>query len=98
METELDPILGNWYRNMESGRLFEIVAIDGDSIEIQYFESEVEEIDIDNWYEQPLEMAAEPEDWSGPFDDLVADDFGDSGEGTQPMKWNNPTDEIESGI
>ncbi|MCP5419656.1 MAG: hypothetical protein H6970_04690 [Gammaproteobacteria bacterium] len=75
---ELDPIVGNWYRNADSDLEFEVVAVDEDAqtIEIQYAEGEVEEIDLDTWSEMPLEAIEAPEDWSGPFDDLDLDDLG----------------------
>ncbi|MBL8258400.1 MAG: hypothetical protein JNM60_01135 [Candidatus Competibacteraceae bacterium] len=68
--SDVDPIIGNWYRNEETGNDFEVVALDEDAqtIEIQYFDGEVEELDLDAWYELPLEMIEAPEDWSGPFD------------------------------
>lgn len=54
--SELSPTVGNWYRNLEDNRLFEVVATDEDdgTIEIQYFESEIEELDIDTWGELAL--------------------------------------------
>lgn len=97
MATEIDPVVGNWYRDSESERTFEVVALDEDegSVEIQYFEAEVEEVDIDSWYEMSLEIAAEPEDWSGPYDDLERDDFGDTEEPMRPEDWGNPLEEVE---
>jgi hypothetical protein len=97
MATEIDPTVGTWYRNQESDRTFEVVAIDEDegTVEIQYFESEVEELDIDSWYDMDLEIAAEPEDWSGPYDDLERDDFGDTEDPTHPESWGGPLEEIE---
>lgn len=76
--SDVDPIIGNWYRNQETGNDFEVVALDEDAqtIEIQYFDGEVEELDLDAWYEQPIEAIEAPEDWSGPFDELEADDLG----------------------
>ena len=64
--SELIPTVGTWYRNLEDGCLFEVVATDEDdgTIEIQYFESEIEELDMDTWEEMELEMTAAPEDWS----------------------------------
>jgi hypothetical protein len=97
MATELDPIVGNWYRDTDTDRTFEVVAIDEDdgAVEIQYFESEVEEIDIDQWYEMELESAAEPEDWSGPYDDLERDDFGDTDEPVHPERWSGALSDLE---
>ncbi|MEJ2360661.1 MAG: hypothetical protein P8Z75_04420 [Gammaproteobacteria bacterium] len=91
MATELDPVVNNWYRDQESDRTFEVVALDEDegTVAIQYFESEVEEMDVDNWYDMDLELAAEPEDWSGPYDDLERDDFGDTDEPMHPENRSN---------
>lgn len=76
--SDVDPIIGNWYRNEETGDDFEVVALDEDAqtIEIQYFEGELEELDLDAWYELPIESIEAPEDWSGPFDELEPDDLG----------------------
>jgi len=97
MATELNPIVSSWYRDQESERVFEIVALDEDdgTIEIQYFEGEVEELDIDNWYDLSLAAIAAPEDWSGPYDDLVPDDFGDTEEPIHPETWASPLDDID---
>ena len=68
------PSIGDWYRQKESGTLFEVVAHDDDdgTIEIQYFDGTVEEMDIEDWESQwedgALESAEPPEDWSGSVD------------------------------
>jgi hypothetical protein len=36
----------------------------------------LEEIDLDAWYELPIESIEAPEDWSGPFDEMESDDLG----------------------
>ena len=75
---DLDPIVGNWYQNLDTQSQFEVVAFDEDAqtVEIQYFDGEVEEIDLDSWYEMVLEPIEPPEDWSGPFDEIDPDDLG----------------------
>src|ERR1700743_2654073 len=79
------PIVGEWYRG-GTNELFEVVAIDDqdETIEIQYFDGSVTEIDFESWYEQLreglLEAADAPEDWSGAVDVEVEDldrDFED---------------------
>lgn len=97
MDEHPEPAIGQWYRNQEDNRIFEVVALDEDegTIEVQYFESEIEEIDLDTWYEIPLENIAEPEDWSGPYDDLEADDFGDTEIVRQSEQWHNSIDELD---
>src|SRR2546430_16987669 len=67
------PAIGDWYR-LNGGALFEVVALDDDdgTIEIQYFDGTVEEMDIEDWDAQwedgALEPAEAPEDWSGSGD------------------------------
>jgi hypothetical protein len=67
------PGIGDWYR-LNGGALFEVVALDDDdgTIEIQYFDGTVEEMDIEDWEAQwdegALESAEAPEDWSGSVD------------------------------
>jgi hypothetical protein len=67
------PGIGDWYR-LNGGELFEVVAVDDDdgTIEIQYFDGTVEEMDVDDWNAQweegALEAAEAPEDWSGSVD------------------------------
>ena len=97
MEEHPEPVIGQWYRNLEDEQIFEIVAIDENesTIEIQYFESEVDEIDLDSWYEIPLESIAEPKDWSGPYDDLEDDDLGDIENIRHNDDWSNSLDEYE---
>lgn len=67
------PIVGQWYRG-NTNELFEVVAIDDEdeTIEIQYFDGTVTEVEFDSWNEQLLDelidMANAPEDWSGAID------------------------------
>ena len=75
------PSIGAWYR-LTGGELFEVVALDDDegTIEIQYFDGTVEEMDREDWEAQSedgaLEAAEAPEDWSGSVDVEGADDDG----------------------
>ncbi|GMW07535.1 MAG: hypothetical protein QY320_00400 [Gammaproteobacteria bacterium] len=67
--TEITPTIGNWYRH-ENGELFEVVARDETdaTVEIQYFDGTVEELDQDAWDELEIEEAEAPEDWTGSVD------------------------------
>ncbi len=70
--TSLRPSVGSWY-GLE-GERFEVVAVDEDdtTIEIQYFDGTVEEMDFDDWdihcEEGALEPVDAPDDWSGSVD------------------------------
>src|SRR2546423_13661162 len=81
------PAIGDWYRS-SGGALFEVVALDDDdgTIEIQYFDGTVEEMDIEDWETQwedgALEAAGPPADWSGPGDVPATGAGHGSGAGT----------------
>jgi hypothetical protein len=76
------PGIGDWYR-LNGGSLFEVVALDDDdgTVEIQYFDGTVEEMDMEDWESQwedgALESAEPPEDWTGSVD--VEDTDSDGG-------------------
>ncbi len=69
MKLEPTPRIGDWYRNT-TGETFEIVARDDDdeTLELQYYDGTVEELDAESWdyiHPEPIEP---PEDWSGSMD------------------------------
>ncbi len=82
------PVIDDWYED-ETGRRFRVLAVDEDdgTIEVQYFDGDVEEFDRDTWYQMDLESIEEPEDWTGPFDDLEADDIRDNYSTESPQEW-----------
>ena len=90
------PEIGNWYRGLD-GLIFRVVAIDDDetTIEIQYFEGEVDELDFESWDELGLESVAPPEDWSGAFDDLERDDLGYTDMNLRPEGQAFSVDDLE---
>ena len=69
----MKPTIGNWYR-ITGGDSFEVVAYDEDdgTIELQYFDGTVEEMDIEDWQAEKeagtLEEVEAPEDWTGSVD------------------------------
>lgn len=73
------PEVDQWYEDAQ-GRTFQVVAVDEDEgvVEVQYFDGEVEELDLADWADLEAQMVAAPEDWTGPYDDLEADDLGDT--------------------
>lgn len=87
--------IDSWYQTPEGDR-FKVVADDDDSIEIQYFNGDLAELDRDSWRELGARLISTPDDWSGPFDDLLADDFGDTEKAYHPQEHNSPVDYIES--
>jgi hypothetical protein len=67
MGTELDPIAGNWYQRQDTDERFEVISVDEDTgiVEVQYYDGEVEEIDVDAWYGLDLDAIEAPEEWAG---------------------------------
>jgi hypothetical protein len=66
---QIAPIIGNWYRH-ENGNLFEVVALDEKdaTIEIQYYDGTIEELDLDTWEQLEIEESEAPDDCSGSLD------------------------------
>jgi hypothetical protein len=95
MANSFQPRVGDWYQNI-SGDNFEIVAHDADeaTVEIQYFDGAIEEIDSDSWHEMEIQPIEPPEDWSGSLD-IERDDYGVDLELTAPNDHINPLDELE---
>lgn len=77
MANETDPIVGNWYRHLDKGHRFEVVALDEDRglVEIQHYDGDLEELELENWPDMELEVIESPEDWSGPVDDFEEGDL-----------------------
>src|ERR1700733_4253975 len=80
-----------------TNELFEVVAIDDQdqTIEIQYFDGTVTEMDFDSWNEQLLDelidAADAPEDWSGAVD-VEAEDLDREFEDSTRSLWSTPND------
>jgi hypothetical protein len=75
---ELDPVEGNWYHNLGKKQNFMVVDVNeaGGTVDIQYFDGDIEELEIEEWEEMDLEESEPPEDWTGPLDKLEKDDRG----------------------
>lgn len=65
MGTDFDPMIGHWYQRLDSDQRFEVLAVDEDAgtVDVQYFDGDVEQMDIDIWYGLDLEAIEAPDDW-----------------------------------
>ena len=83
--TTPQPGIGEWFR-LNGGDSFEIVAVDDGTIDIQYFDGTLEEMELEDWEahcaDGVLEAAEAPEDWSGSVDIERADT---EGRGSEPF-------------
>ncbi|HZX22974.1 MAG TPA: DUF6763 family protein [Woeseiaceae bacterium] len=94
MATEF-PAIGHWYRR-PNGRLFEIVAIDDadGTLEIQYFDGTLGEIDLETWPDLILEPVDPPEDTSGSLD-MDFDDDESEGDANGRRDWLESLDYVD---
>jgi len=95
MAADIDPVLESWYRHLDKGQEFCVVAVDDDGfVEIQYFDGSLEAIDLEAWYELDIETADEPENWSGALDVSETDDLGTEITDTTEADWRAPAEEV----
>ena len=89
MAREYEPVVGQWYENIEENDSFRVLSVDEDAelIKIEYLDGDIEEIEADIWAEFDLDKIDQPEGWSG--EDLAApvDDADDD--------WDDEEDEDE---
>ena len=78
MTTITDPVIGNWYKDVENDLTFKVIALDesDESIEVQYLNGDIGEYDNETWYNSTFDYIEAPEDWSAPYDDMETDDLG----------------------
>ena len=84
------PVIGKWFRR-RSGVLFEVVAVDEDdgTIEIQFFDGTIDEVDLEAWPGLlPIEVNA-PEDWSGSLD-MDPEDYVGKKDKEEPIGYQDP--------
>ncbi|MEM1111095.1 MAG: DUF6763 family protein [Pseudomonadota bacterium] len=96
---KLSPAVGEWYKDLQTSALFEVVAWDPSTqlVETQYLDGEVSEYDMDTWRELTLQQVEAPEDWRTPFE-LDDDDGLDPDMPFHPEDWNSPLNVIEPDI
>lgn len=92
MAREFEPVVGQWYENIDENDSFRVLSVDEDAelIEIEYLDGDIEEIDVDTWAEFDLEKIEQPEGWSGA--EIGGDDDEDDDEDDD---WDDDEDEDE---
>lgn len=83
MAHDAKPEVGDWYEHEDKGQSFTVVEVDEEQMRVgvQYFDGDIDELDMDDWYELEVYPIDPPEDWTGPIDNLEPDelDYADSG-------------------
>lgn len=91
------PVIGAWYQEATEDQIFEVVAVDeyAGSVEIQYMDGEISELDFETWQQMLLLSAKPPEDWRVSYelsheDSLIVDDI------FVPDNWGDPLSDVDS--
>jgi len=97
MTEEIEPVVDNWYFHLDKGQRFYVVAVDekSNTIEIQHFDGDVEEVSMDDWLEMNIVVGEPPANWSGATDIGETDDYGTEVTDTSSADWNEPLRETE---
>jgi hypothetical protein len=90
------PEVGQWYAQPGRGRLLQVVAFDEDEglVELQDFDGDIDEVDLDTWRDLHLERAEAPEDWTGPVDDVEAEALDSAAGDGASRDWRAPLDDL----
>lgn len=95
MVTEAFPEIGAWYHYPAKLQKFMVTAVDDHAatVEIQYFDGTIDEIELNTWYVLNIERVEAPEDWTGPIDNIEKDDLNPVGTEMQREDWAEPYNE-----
>jgi hypothetical protein len=91
---EYEPAAGQWYENLEENESFRVLSVDEDAetVEIEYLDGDIEEIDLDTWAELDLDKIDQPEGWTGSDEDDDDDDDEDDEDDLEET-WDDEDDE-----
>lgn len=97
MAIDSAPRIGDWYRNF-GGEAFEVVALDDDdTLELQYSDGTLEEMDVETWQYLRPQPADPPEDWRGPMD-ISREDEQAGDLWTETDDWMSRLERIEQSL
>jgi len=96
MSIQTFPVVGNWYQSLD-GQLLEVITLDEDenSVEVQYFGGEIDQVEFDTWQSIIADIADQPDDWTGPYDELEPEALGYSDTGYSSRFASFSIDELE---
>lgn len=89
------PRIGSWYKDQDNGQCFEIVAIDEKqkTVEVQFFDGEISEFDIESWGSLNIHETAAPEQAFTGIDGISH--YGDEAPLDSTFMLGNPIELIE---
>lgn len=89
------PVIGKWFRR-PNGTLFEVVALDEHegTIEIQFFDGTIDEVELESWPDLLLIEVSAPEDWSGSVD-MDPEDYVGTKSSDMPSGFHDPLEFLD---
>jgi hypothetical protein len=95
MPNDLDPVIDQWYAHLDKGQRFYVVAVNDDenTVDIQHFDGDLEELSLEEWHDLDIELSEEPENWTGALDIAEKDDLGTEITDTNEEDWSEPGEE-----
>ena len=100
MAREFEPVVGQWYENIDENDSFRVLSVDADAelIEVEYLDGDIEEIDLDTWAEFDLDKIEQPEGWSGEEIGKPEDEEEEEEEKDEDDDWDDDEDEDEDDL
>lgn len=98
MSRDYDPVPGQWYEDLETSEVFQVVSLDPDHevLRIHWLEGETEELDLEDWTAMDVEPTAAPEGWvDEDDDDLDEEEEEVEEEEDEDDDWDDDDDEDE---
>lgn len=94
MVHDVTPMPGDWFEHTDKGQRFTVIDVDEERsrIEVQYFDGDIDEFDMDDWYALEILPIDSPEDWTGPIDSIEPDELDYAETGGQSQEWQVPED------
>ena len=92
---KVTPIIGRWYQR--PGRdIFEVVAVDdhATTVELQFFDGTVDELDREAWDTAFIQKVEAPEDYSGSLD-LQDNQYAEKVDDLVVQTWDDPITFLE---
>ncbi len=92
----LMPSVGGWFQDVETGVIFEVVAVDpmSETVEIQFRDGDLDEYDLETWNSLHLQGLSESKDCRDVFEMNPEDGPADD-DILHPVNWSGILNELE---
>ena len=97
MAREYEPVVGQWYENIDENESFRVLSVDEDAelVELEYLDGDIEEVDLETWHELDLDKIDEPEGWAGDDEEEEEVESEEEEEDELDETWDDEDEEDE---